>query len=64
MSGDLQELVQQAQPDVSEQRLARVYAEALLNVATKQNATEEIVAELRELVQDLRGRHQGRLRAA
>jgi F-type H+-transporting ATPase subunit delta len=56
MSGDLQELVQQAQPDVSEQRLARVYAEALLNVAAKQNATEEVVAELRELVQDLRGR--------
>jgi F-type H+-transporting ATPase subunit delta len=54
--GDLQELVQQAQPDVSERRLARVYAEALLNVADKQHAVEEVVAELDELLKDLTGR--------
>jgi F-type H+-transporting ATPase subunit delta len=53
MTEELQELVQQAQPDVSEQRLARIYAEALLNVTDKQHATEDVVAELQELSQRL-----------
>jgi F-type H+-transporting ATPase subunit delta len=56
MNGELQELVQQAQPDVSERRLARVYAEALLNVAGKQNVVEEVLAELRDLLKDVGGR--------
>jgi F-type H+-transporting ATPase subunit delta len=53
MTGDLQELVQQAQPDVSERRLARVYGEALLNAAEKQGAAAEVVAQMHELVADV-----------
>jgi F-type H+-transporting ATPase subunit delta len=52
----IEELAQQAQADVSERRLARVYAEALLNAAVKQNADEEVVAELATLVDDMKGR--------
>jgi F-type H+-transporting ATPase subunit delta len=56
MTEELQQLVELAQPDVSERRLARVYAEALLNAAEKQNAVEEILVELEGLVGDVRRR--------
>jgi F-type H+-transporting ATPase subunit delta len=56
MTGDLEELVQQAQPNVSERRLARIYAEALINIADQQNATPDVVGELHDLVEDVRGR--------
>jgi F-type H+-transporting ATPase subunit delta len=53
MTGDLKELVHQAQPDVSERHLARIYGEALLNAAERQNAAEEVLAELHDLVADV-----------
>jgi F-type H+-transporting ATPase subunit delta len=56
MKGDLEELVRQAQPDVSQRRLARVYGEALLNAAEAQNAAQEILAELHDLVGTVRQR--------
>jgi F-type H+-transporting ATPase subunit delta len=56
MSTDLQELVAQAQPDVSERRLARIYAEGLLNAAEKANAVDQVINELRELENDTQGR--------
>jgi len=56
MKGDLEELVQQAQPDVSERQLARVYGESLLNAAEGQKAREEVLTEMRELVRDVHRR--------
>jgi F-type H+-transporting ATPase subunit delta len=53
---EIEDLVQQAQADVSERRLAHVYAEALLNAAASQSADEEVLAELRALLEDLKGR--------
>jgi F-type H+-transporting ATPase subunit delta len=53
MTGDLVELVQQAQVDVGERRLARVYAEALLNAAEREQAAEEITDELQALIAEL-----------
>jgi F-type H+-transporting ATPase subunit delta len=40
-------------PDVTAQRVARVYAEALLNAAEKHGAGDSIVDELRSLVHDV-----------
>jgi F-type H+-transporting ATPase subunit delta len=53
MTGELIELVQQAQPDVSARRLARIYGMALLNAAEKQNAVAEVMDELSHLVLDV-----------
>jgi F-type H+-transporting ATPase subunit delta len=53
---EIEDLVHQAQADVSERRLAHIYAEALLSAAAKQNAEEEVLAELRALLDDLKGR--------
>lgn len=39
--------------NVQEQRVARVYAEALLNAAEKQNQADEILEELRSLIGEL-----------
>jgi F-type H+-transporting ATPase subunit delta len=56
MTSDLKELVQQAQPDVSERHLARIYGEALLNAAEGQNATQQVLGELKELIADVHRR--------
>lgn len=56
MTTDLQKAIEQAQPDVSERRLARVYAEAFLNVAEKQHAVDEVLAQLHDLTSDVRRR--------
>ena len=53
MSEDLQELVHHAQPDVSARRLARIYGEALLNAAERENAGQDVMDELHELTADL-----------
>ncbi len=53
MSADLKELVQQAQPDVSARHLARVYGEALLNAAERDNAAQEVMDEMHSLVADV-----------
>jgi F-type H+-transporting ATPase subunit delta len=53
MTSELEQLVEQAQPDVSERRLARFYAEALLNAAQSQNAVDEIMEQLDALAGDL-----------
>jgi F-type H+-transporting ATPase subunit delta len=53
MTGDLKELVERAQPDVSERRLAAVYAEALLDAAARQHAVDEVLAELRDLASEV-----------
>src|SRR6516165_5418864 len=55
-SGELEELVEQAQPDVSVRKLARIYAEALLNAAEKQGAAPEVLGELHQLLDDVRRR--------
>jgi F-type H+-transporting ATPase subunit delta len=47
---DLQKAIADAQPDVSEQRLARVYAEALLNLCETDQCVPEVLDELRQLV--------------
>jgi F-type H+-transporting ATPase subunit delta len=56
MTSDLKELVQQAQPDVSTRRLARIYGTALLNAAEHQNASTDVMAELHDLVEDVNRR--------
>jgi F-type H+-transporting ATPase subunit delta len=56
MIGEIQTMIEQAQPDVSERHLARVYGEALLNAAEANNAVEEVMAELKALVADLQHR--------
>jgi F-type H+-transporting ATPase subunit delta len=56
MTSDLKELVQQAQPDVSERQLARIYGEALLNAAEGQNSAPEVLGELRDLVAEVHRR--------
>ena len=53
MTSDLKELVQQAQPDVSERHLARIYGESLLNAAEDQKVSHEVLEQLRELTSDL-----------
>jgi F-type H+-transporting ATPase subunit delta len=47
---DLQKAIADAQPDVSEQRLARIYAEALLDLCETDQCVPEVLEELRELV--------------
>jgi F-type H+-transporting ATPase subunit delta len=53
---DLQKLTAEAQPDVSEQRLARIYAEALLNLCEREQCVQEVHDELRQLVSDVMAR--------
>jgi F-type H+-transporting ATPase subunit delta len=55
MNETLQELVRELQGDASAQRIARVYAEALLEGAQKQNLTEEIQQDLEGLLRDVAG---------
>jgi F-type H+-transporting ATPase subunit delta len=45
----------EAPVDVSEQRLARVYAEALLNLCERDNCVAEVLDELRRLLTDVVG---------
>ena len=47
------EQVEQHTADVTAQRVARVYAEALIKAAVKQNAADEVLEELQSLVQDV-----------
>jgi F-type H+-transporting ATPase subunit delta len=49
MTVELEKSVPEVQADVSEQRLARVYAEALLNLAERDQCVPEILDELRQL---------------
>ena len=56
MNDELEKLVEEAQPDVSQRKLARIYAEALLNAAEKNDAAAEILGELHQLLDDLRRR--------
>jgi F-type H+-transporting ATPase subunit delta len=53
MKSDLEELVREAQFDVSERRLARVYSAALLNAAQKENVADQVLDELKALVTDI-----------
>jgi F-type H+-transporting ATPase subunit delta len=57
MTDDAAESVHEAQPDVSEQRLARIYAEALLNLAQRDHEVTEILDELRQLVGRIASKH-------
>jgi F-type H+-transporting ATPase subunit delta len=50
---ELQQLIEQAKPDVSAWQLARVYAEALLNAAEAQSAAADVIAELNALLDDV-----------
>jgi F-type H+-transporting ATPase subunit delta len=56
MTTELQELIHRAQPDVSERRLARVYAESLLNAAEQNNVADQMLSELHELTTYIAGR--------
>jgi len=44
---------EEVKADVGSMRIARVYAEALLNVAIKQNETDAVLEELRALVEEV-----------
>jgi F-type H+-transporting ATPase subunit delta len=46
----------EAPADVTEQRLAFIYAEALLNVCEREHCVDEVLGELRGLVSDVMGR--------
>src|SRR5262249_27134872 len=48
-----EEIVHELTTDVTAQRVARVYAEALLKAAEKRNAADEVLEELRTFVLDL-----------
>jgi F-type H+-transporting ATPase subunit delta len=56
MTADLEKPLQETQPDVSEQRLARVYAEALLKLAERADCVPEVLDELRQLIDGVVGR--------
>ena len=56
MNDELEKLVEEAQPDVSERKLARIYAEALLNAAEKNDAGPEVLGELHQFLDDIRRR--------
>lgn len=50
MIADVAKTLRDMQPDVGEQRLSRLYAEALLNNAERANAVEEVAGELKALL--------------
>jgi F-type H+-transporting ATPase subunit delta len=56
MTQDLEELVQLAQPDISERHLGRIYGEALLNAAEQQGVSDEVLSELVDLIADVHRR--------
>jgi F-type H+-transporting ATPase subunit delta len=58
MTFDLEKAIQEVQADVSEQRLARVYAEALLNLTERDQCVDEVHDELRQLTTNVIGQVQ------
>jgi F-type H+-transporting ATPase subunit delta len=53
MTVKLKALVEESSPNVSERRLAKVYAGAVLNAAQKENAQEIVLEELVSLINDV-----------